>query len=215
MKKPSPKGTSYSWILAHVGHVGEDCLTWPFGGCNGYGHLTIERKQRYAHRLMCELTRGPAPSSDHEAAHSCGRGQFGCVNPRHLSWKTKSENQHDRREHGTGNVWGGRGKLTDAQASEIRALHGTMSQKEIAALYGVSRANISLIMTGNLHANKVRGKGYSFRKDCGKWAATIRAHGKSVFLGLYETKDEARSIYLAADTRIRAGLPINREILRT
>ena len=211
------KGAAIKWIRAHVDHRGGGCLTWPFGRSNGYGNLGVDGKQHYAHRLMCQLVHGPAPSPDHEAAHSCGRGQFGCVNPGHLSWKTKSENQHDRRQHGTGNAWGGRGKLTDAQAAEIRALQGTMLQREIAALYGVSRANISLIMTGNLHAavKKRPGKGYSYVKASGKYAARIGVKSSSVFLGYFDSEDDARAAYLAADARVRAGLPVSREILRT
>jgi hypothetical protein len=68
----------------------------------------------YAHRLMCQLAHGDPPTPDHIAAHSCGRGHEGCVNPNHLSWKTYSENELDKRVHGTTRNpwWGKKGKLT-------------------------------------------------------------------------------------------------------
>lgn len=209
------KGAAIRWIRDHAGYQGDDCLMWPFRGPNGYGVFGYLGKQYYAHRYMCELVKGPPPTPEHEAAHSCGRGQFGCVNPCHLSWKTPSDNQRDRRLHGTKSS-GGRGRLTDEQAAQIRALRGAMPQREIAAMFNTSRANVSLIMTGNLHAeNKVRpGKGYSYVKATGKYTARIGIQGGSVFLGHFDTEDEARAIYLLANARARAGLPVSREILR-
>lgn len=207
------RGAAIQWLRAHVGYRSDDCLTWPFGGCNGYGHLGWNGRQHYAHRLMCEFAHGPAPTPEHEAAHSCGRGQHKCVNPFHLSWKTPSDNQYDRRQHGT-KSGGGRGKITDDQAAQIRALRGVKPQREIAEMFGISRANVSLIMNDKLHATtKVRGKGYSFRRDVGKFAATIKIEGNAIFLGLFDKEDDARAIYVAADARARAGLPVSREIL--
>lgn len=146
-------GKSHRWIQAHVNYDGDWCLIWPFGGANGYGTFGgwVDGKKVfvYAHRYMCELVHGPAPSSDHEASHSCGRGHEGCVHPRHVSWKTKSENQADRARHGTKST-GCRGKLTPEQAAEIMSLRGRMPQKDIAARFGISRANVSLIHCGKL-----------------------------------------------------------------
>jgi len=140
-------GRAYRWIVDHANHVGDDCLIWPFGGNNGYGTFSLNGKQYYAHRFMCELVHGPAPEGNYHAAHSCGRGHLGCVHPHHLSWKTVSQNQFDRAQHGTQNA-GKYGKLTDKQAAEIRALRGAMPQREIAAMFGVSRSTISWVMTG-------------------------------------------------------------------
>jgi predicted XRE-type DNA-binding protein len=140
-------GNSYRWLSDHARYSDDNCLTWPFGGANGYGTFSFNGKMHYAHRFMCEMVHGPAPGRNYHASHSCGRGHLGCVNPRHLSWKTVSENQLDRAEHGTRNM-GPYGKLTDAQAAEIRALKGSMPQREIAAMYGVSRSTISWVMTG-------------------------------------------------------------------
>lgn len=150
MTNPSTKGRgrNYRWLLSHVDYEGDDCVMWPFGGTNGYGTFSLNGKLRYAHRYMCELVHGPCPSKNHNAAHSCGRGHLGCINPRHLSWQTISQNALDRTKHGTRNVWARAGKLSDAKAAEIRALRGKVSQYEIGKMYGVCCATISAVMAG-------------------------------------------------------------------
>lgn len=141
-------GKGIRWLREHISFAGSECLMWPFGKCNGYGVFGYLNKNIYAHRYMCEQVHGPCPGPEYEASHSCGRGHLGCVNPAHISWKTKSENQIDRNRHGTQNR-GRFPRLTERQAAEIRALRGKMPQREIAKQYGTSRANVSLIHTGN------------------------------------------------------------------
>lgn len=135
---------------------GDDCLIWPYGrNSDGYGRLSIKvgsiRKHRGAHRVICIAVHGQPPTAKHEAAHSCGNGHLGCVNPRHLSWKTMKENQRDRFLHGTANLGerNGRAKLTSADVKEIAdLLRKHVPHRQIAARYKVCRANISYIATG-------------------------------------------------------------------
>ena len=138
----SGKGKSFEWLKAHVDYQGNDCLPWPFGGDKrvGRGTLGYRGKQHWAHRLMCELAHGPPPTPKHQAAHECGKGHYGCVNPRHLKWKTNSENQLDRRKNGNmlRNRWGWKGQLTEAQRAELIGLKGKMTQVGIAKKFGVS-----------------------------------------------------------------------------
>jgi hypothetical protein len=48
--------------------------------------------------LMCELLRGPRPSSDHHAGHTCPvREESLCVNPWHLRWMTPLQNEAQKR----------------------------------------------------------------------------------------------------------------------
>src|SRR5215471_14726746 len=102
-----PTKHKLEWIQERVGHAGDDCLQWPFSrSSSGYGILFHEGKVVYAHRTMCELANGKPPTPKHHASHSCGRGHLGCVNPRHLEWKTAAENQQDRRKHGTWSRYG-------------------------------------------------------------------------------------------------------------
>jgi hypothetical protein len=140
------------WQFFHdivMPYEGDDCLIWPFGK-SGYRKITERGVRTYIHRLVCEKTFGPAPSPDHEAAHSCGRGGLGCVAKRHLRWATPSENQLDRSLHGTDN--GGErnasAKLTAAQIQEIRALKGQVFQRDIAARFGVTQQQVSRIQSG-------------------------------------------------------------------
>jgi hypothetical protein len=148
-------GKTYQWLLDHKDHDGDYCLIWPFSrNPNGYGQLGYLGKSGYSHRMMCELVHGPAPSPDHEAAHSCGNGHMGCAHPKHLSWKTRSENLLDCREHGTQarSCNGNKGRLTDEQVMQIRALKGKKTQDEIAFTFGVSPPTIRDIFLGRSHA---------------------------------------------------------------
>lgn len=136
----SGKLTRLQWIKDHVGHTGDGCLTWPFG-CDdkGYGEVPIGNgRVTKAHRVMCELINGPAPVGRPQASHTCGNGHRACIHPKHLVWKSNSENQKDRRKHGThrGGI-GPRTRLTVEQIAEIRAKRGVETQKSLAARFGV------------------------------------------------------------------------------
>lgn len=94
-------GEPLAYLLALIGHVGDECVPWPFARSKaGYGNLGGKTS---AHRKMCMLAHGDPPSTAHDAAHSCGKGHLGCVNPNHVRWATKRENQLDRNRHGTTN----------------------------------------------------------------------------------------------------------------
>lgn len=130
-------------------YSGSDCLIWPHQRTGaGYGVLNFSGKRYYVHRLVCEDVHGPSPEG-HQAAHSCGNGHLGCVARPHISWKTRSENQMDRIEHGTSN----RGercasaKLSKDDVREIRNLFGIKSQSSIAKQFGVRDATIDAIRT--------------------------------------------------------------------
>jgi hypothetical protein len=149
----SGRGKAYAWLAEHVSHCGDECLIWAFNRrANGYGALGYKGKIYYAHRMMCELANGPPPTPDHEASHSCGRGHEGCVHPKHLSWKTASENHLDRRRHGTHvtNRTGSAPRITKEQKREIQALEGKMTQVDIGAIYGVPFQTISRIFREDL-----------------------------------------------------------------
>lgn len=85
-----------------VGYTGDDCLLWPFSKSNkGYGTINHDGRNLTVSRFLCAEVNGPPPTPDHVAAHSCGRGHTGCVNPRHLRWATRTENEADKIIHGT------------------------------------------------------------------------------------------------------------------
>jgi hypothetical protein len=129
---------------------GDECLRWPYASSVGYAVTTIDGKREYVSRYVCIKAHGEPPTPKHEAAHSCGNGNLGCVTKRHLSWKTGAENQADRIPHGTSNRGSRHGlsKLTEQQVREIRSLIGTLSHSAIAKKFGVSRPHISGIASG-------------------------------------------------------------------
>lgn len=145
------KGELLRWIHdVALHHTGNECLIWPYGRRRGYGKLRVDGKLSDAHRYLCQLAHGDPPTPEHEAAHSCGNGDHGCVNPNHLDWKTRIENMADKLVHGT-HTRGERNvqaKISEADAREIIALRGKALQKHIAKRFGISIAYVGKIQRG-------------------------------------------------------------------
>lgn len=77
-----------------------DCWEWTGSKTlTGYGHLNINAKSIYAHRISYELFNGPIPDGLC-VCHSCDNP--GCVNPSHLWVGTMADNMHDRDAKGRG-----------------------------------------------------------------------------------------------------------------
>jgi hypothetical protein len=147
-KKAAP---ALEWLADAIAQETDDCILSPFQRSkDGYARFTIEGRMIYASRHICEKVYGPPPTDKHQSAHSCGNGRNGCVNKRHLVWKTPKENIADKWQHGTMLV-GIRhpmAKLNEAQVKEIRHLAAQHSRKELAAMFGVKIPTIDNIMTG-------------------------------------------------------------------
>lgn len=123
----------------------DNCIDWPFYLHKNYSYVG----GKAAYVLVCKLYNGDAPSEDHEVAHTCGNSK--CVNPKHLRWATKSENQMDRVLHGTSNRGSkhGMSKLKEEEVLNIKKLLMTdIQQKEIAEIYGVGKTTIHHIKSG-------------------------------------------------------------------
>ncbi len=129
-------------------YEGDDCLIWPFPFGKSRPTLWTGGHNTSACRVICSETYGPPPNERDQAAHSCGKGHLGCVNKRHLSWKTPQANSDDKAQHGT-KVEGGKvhkARVTAEQVLEIRAIGHTVVARELAVLYGVDRSTISDIL---------------------------------------------------------------------
>jgi hypothetical protein len=154
MSKPynKGKGKTIDFLRALLVDAPAECVKWPFctDGSNGYGRIGHLGKSYWAHRLMCILVHGDPPGPSYDAAHSCGNGHKGCVNPRHLSWATRGRNQLDRRSHGTKSIggWKGHPKLTPAHVLHIRTMKGRQTQVSLAAQFGVTDATIRDVQSG-------------------------------------------------------------------
>jgi hypothetical protein len=105
----------------------------------GYGQLRINGEAHYAHRLHYEVHCGPIPKGAF-LRHTCDNPV--CCNPAHLEPGTQKQNLIDMavRKRSTA-------KLAEQQVREIRALAGTVSQRELASRYGVSAGTISWVVS--------------------------------------------------------------------
>lgn len=130
------------WSETRVGAPNE---CWEWQGCrkkNGYGYLGKSTGRLYAHRISFEVSTGHPPGAFF-VCHRCDNP--GCVNPAHLFLGTAADNADDRGAKGRSAKGSkiGTALLRDAVVLQIRAAEGT--QKEIAARFGTSRSNVSLI----------------------------------------------------------------------
>lgn len=97
LTKTAPEGDGLALLQSLVGHDGDECITWPFStNPQGYGQTYYCGEVMGAHRVMCILEHGAPPTPEHQAAHWCGRGRDGCINPKHLRWATAKENIADK-----------------------------------------------------------------------------------------------------------------------
>jgi hypothetical protein len=128
------------------------CLIWPFYRGAGYARIARDKKPASVTRIICEKVYGKPSSPDFEAAHTCGKGHLGCVNRRHLRWKTSKENKADQLLHGTRNrgARNGCAKITEAVAKQIKAeaALGNSTHEAIAKRFGISRVTVTDIHLG-------------------------------------------------------------------
>jgi hypothetical protein len=142
------RGAPLSFIERLLTEKHTDCVIWPFATSRGYAYVKWNGKRVRVSRLLCRLVHGDPPNSAMEAAHRCGNGARGCVNPSCLYWATKTENEADKLRHGTlrfgeKHVYS---KLTDSQADDIR--RDARPGKVIAADYGIDPSHVSKIKSG-------------------------------------------------------------------
>ncbi len=99
-------------------------------------------KQRLCrvNRIICMVFNGPPPSPRHQARHLNGdRIDNRAVN---LAWGTQSQNELDKRKHGTNQVGEkvSSSKLTEDVVRKIR--NSKQSSRKLAVKYGVSQPTI-------------------------------------------------------------------------
>lgn len=121
-----------------------ECKVFTHIDKDGYGILTINRKQYLVHRLVFAMVNGYEPEV---VMHTCDNRR--CCNPDHLKAGTQSENQRDkvmkRRQAVGGSI--NTAKITDETVRAIREMGGSMSQIEIAKQFGIHQTSVSLILS--------------------------------------------------------------------
>lgn len=136
---------SEQWIRdVALNFEGDDCLIWPFQkNENGYGVIAKGGRPHIASRVICERAYGLPDSASMHAAHNCHNGSGGCVNPRHLEWKTATDNERDKVAAGTDNAGSRHGQslLSEADVRIIRD-EKSISAEAMALRFGVSKWTI-------------------------------------------------------------------------
>lgn len=145
----SKHGAPMAWLKENVRHTGGECVTWPFArSSRGYGNIRVGGSHMVAHRAMAILAHGEPPFPDAQAAHTCGKGHEGCVNPNHLEWKTPQANQADQVRHGTA-VRGEKQHKAVLTEAQVLLIYRDKRKLEIIANEYGSVSNISLIRCGH------------------------------------------------------------------
>ena len=135
-----------------------DCVLWPGTTRAYYGRVyTDVKNQKFmaASRWVYEQIHGAVPAGLY-ILHTCDNPP--CVRPGHLWIGTTKDNLADAarkgRMRGPGPYDRPRGehapnaKLTDVDVRMIRALHGKVSQADIARRFGVGETQIGRIVRG-------------------------------------------------------------------
>jgi len=143
-------GAVLAWMNEHILFSGSECLDWPFAKVeSGYGRVNVLGKSKNASQIMCQMAHGEAPTENHQAAHLCGKGHLGCVNPQHLQWQTPAENNADKANHGTlplgERVYNA--TISDETARKVKEMRGK-PYADIEGQLGVKKHVIGSILSG-------------------------------------------------------------------
>lgn len=133
---------------------------WIFTGCttlDGYGRIRYKGETKLAHVVSYEIFKGTVPDNL-MVMHSCDVRC--CINPDHLGIGSHNDNMKDMTSKGRQAVMYGSDnsncKLSDDAVDEIvsRYTLEKISQKTLAAEYGVSQQLISGIITGKFRTKR-------------------------------------------------------------
>jgi len=125
---------------------------------NGYGRLNIGGLMVHHRRLAyCKANNIPLSAiAGKIVMHVCDNRK--CINPEHLVLGSHEQNMADMSAKGRTNTIRGskhvKAKLTEQQVHEIKSTFG-LSQRELAAKYGVSASLIAAIKLGKAWAHVV------------------------------------------------------------
>ena len=155
--------TRHEQLLEMIATPTDECIIWAYAKTSkGYGKVVVDGKLHLAHRLALTTISDP-PTEKHHAAHGPCHNRL-CVNPNHLSWKTATENEADKRRDGTyqANENHYNCKLSDVDVDRIRSLwegpyrgpdRTGPTQSELADEFGCDGSQISHIVNHKRRIN--------------------------------------------------------------
>lgn len=148
------EATAFLNALAKTRPWPNECVYWPYAR-NAAGYAVFGKKRgairsAIVARVACEIVHGTPADRSLEAAHSCGNGHLGCINPAHVTWKTSRENKADQIIHGTRNRGdrNGRSKISSAVAQKILEMAVSRRNIDIALEVGLDPSTVSMIVRG-------------------------------------------------------------------
>lgn len=135
-------------LLSKTIETKSGCLEWQMTRTSThYGQIWLRGKMVLVHREMATLIYGP-PAGREMALHSCDNPS--CINPKHLSWGSHSENMKQMYSRGRApkRQPHSQRRFTFEQAELIRAEYaqGNTSMQKLGNKYGVSNKAIESLL---------------------------------------------------------------------
>lgn len=149
-------GSVEARLWARIDRRGPD-ECWPYGNGRSYGYISVGGRKMLAHRLVYLLVYGELKRGE-VVRHTCDNPP--CCNPTHLLSGTQLDNMADARDRGRRRFTGspgeqnGNAKLTAERVMAMRCMYASgATQREVAALFGVTRSLAHRIVTGRAWAH--------------------------------------------------------------
>ena len=152
LRKPNMSDSEfYNWFQTRLKSTEHDCMEWTGQKLpKGYGHVKIHGKKIQTHRYVLAKKLGREIREGMCALHTCDNPP--CCNPNHIWEGTNQENVNDKISKGRAAVVKGEkhgcSKLTEDMVITIKQTGRTISQRKLAAEYGVSSTIIYKILKG-------------------------------------------------------------------
>lgn len=177
-----------------------ECIEWTGArNAKGYGWRTVGNKQVLAHRHAFEAAYGKLPK-EASLLHICDNPA--CINLDHLRAGSHSDNMRDMAAKGRH----AQSKLSSDDVRDMRrkVLRENNTARSVAKHYGVTPSLVSMIVYGRCwsYVPNEDGSPYvppsrevshcTYNARLGKWQGQVHIGGKKKYLGLFNSKEEAK-----------------------